>query len=511
MQMSEESDAISRPTTEPPASEAEGLRALVVRGIAWKGVSQVGIQLTRVALAVAIARILAPEEYGIAAMTLIFSGFVLIFADLALGQALVQRAVLTAADKATAFWTSVAAGAAFTALGVAAADPIARFFGEPRLEAMIVVLSLTFLISAVGTTQSALLVREMNFRALELRELTATIVGASVALAGALAAFGAWAIVAQQIAASATTTILVWRYSPWRPTIAFSGASLRRFAGFSANVLGTQMLTQLRVATPNAIIGRALDSSALGIYSLAFNIILVPFNRIAIPVSQVLFPALSRIQDEQAQLAEYWRRSIRLLGAGVMPSLVGLIVVAPEFIEATLGSDWEKAGPTVRLLAVVGLLQTLQFLNPIVLQALDRTTLLLCWSLFSFAAAVVALVIGLRWGIVGVAAALAVSSAITEPAYAWLTGRLLGVGFVRLLSDIAGIAQATAAMAALVLIVQLGLADTGLVAIVRLLILVALGTVAYLACLLWRAPDVVRDARSIRSGRRDDAAATSSY
>ena len=480
------------------AEDSRHLQRLIVRGVTWKGLSQLAIQLTRMAVAVAVARILAPEEYGLAGMALVFAGFVLIFSDLALGQVLVQRRTLTQADKATAFWTSLCAGLTFTGLGVAASGPIADFFGEPRLEAMVAALSVTFFISSVGATQSALLVREMDFRTLELRELVGTAVGSAVAIGAALAGLGAWAIVAGQLATTATTTTLVWAYSPWRPSLVYSWESLRRFAGFSANVLGTQLLVQLRTATPNVVIGRSLGAAALGTYVLAYNIILVPFNRIAVPVAQVMFPAMSRLQDERRVLAAYWRRSLRLLAAVVTPALVGLILVAPEFVEAALGPDWQDATPVIRLLALVGLLQTLQVLNPVVLQALDRTGLLLRWSLLSFAAAVAGLVIGLQWGIVGVAAGFAAAAALTEPTYAWLTARLLAVPLRSLLRDLAGVVQAIAAMTAAVALCRLSLTDVSLPPVVRLLTLVAVGTAVYLPCLAWRAPDVLRDVRRVR-------------
>ena len=417
---------------------------------------------------------------------------------------LVQRPSLTQTDKATAFWTSVAAGATFTVAGIAAAGPIAGFFDEPRLESMIVALSFTFLISAVGTTQSALLVREMDFRSLELRELAATAAGAAVALGGAMAGWGAWAVVSQQIATTAVTTILVWVVSPWRPTAVYSRRSLRWFAGFSANVLGTQVLTQLRTATPNVVIGRALGASALGTYVLAFNVILVPFNRIAVPIAQVLFPAMSRIQQDRVRLADYWRRSVLLLAAVAMPSLVGLIILAPEFVDTLLGDDWERAVPVLRLLAFVGLLQTLQFLNPVVLLTLDRTTLLFRWTILSFGAMLAALFIGLHWGIVGVAVAFAAAAAVTETAYGWLTSRLLGIPFLRVVGDLARVGQATALMAAVVVAGRISLAAMGVPSGMRLLLLALLGAVVFVPALAWRAPDVVRDARSVRRRSGDE-------
>src|SRR5215218_2565517 len=149
------------PPVEPSPGPGGDLRSLVIGGIAWKAFGQVGIQITRLLVALALARILAPTEYGLAGMALVFSSFVLIFSDLSLGQAIVQRRSLSEVDKATAFWVSVGAGATFTVLGIALSGAVAAFFGEAELQPMIAALSLSFLISSIGTTQSALLVREM--------------------------------------------------------------------------------------------------------------------------------------------------------------------------------------------------------------------------------------------------------------------------------------------------------------------------------------------------------------
>lgn len=505
--MRDEPDAGGHVAPEPPASGVEGLQPLVLRGIAWKGIGQIGIQTTRLVVALALARILAPEEYGIAGMALVFGSFILIFSDLALGQAIVQRRSLTAEDKATAFWTSVGAGTAFTLVGIGLAGPVADFFDEPRLRPMIMVLSLNFLISSIGTTQSALLVREMAFRGLEIREIAAAAAGAVTAITVALAGFGAWAIITQQLAVSIVSTLLVWLYSSWRPTRRFSMERLRGLAGYTANVFGTNTVTQLRATTDNVLIGRFLGAPALGAYALAYNIILVPFNRIAVPVAQVLFPAMSRIQDDPGLVAVYWRRSMRMLGAFAMPALVGLTLVAPDFVPVVLGEKWTDAVPVIQLLALVGLLQTLQFLNPAVLQALDRTSLLFRWSLVSYAVAVIAFVIGLHWGIVGVAAAFLVAASITEPTFAWLTGRLVGVGVGTLARDLAGVAQATIAMAGAVLVTRLWLVDAGFGASARLAAGVPIGALVYLGVCYWRAPGVVEEARRLRPKGRSSAEA----
>ena len=481
------------------------MRASIASGLAWKVASQVFRQLARVAVVVILARLLTPAEYGLAAMVLVFSALVLIFADLALGAALVQRRELSEADRSTVFWTSAGMGVLFTLAGIAMSWPIAAFYGEPEVQPLFAVLSISFLVTALGTTQSALLNRDMRFRNLELRMMAGTVVGGTAGIVVAAAGGGAWAIIVQQLGIAAASTALLWAFSSWRPRFTYSVESFRSLAGFSANVFGTRVLFYANRNLDNLLIGRFLGPAGLGAYAIAYNVMLMPLARVAQPIVEVLFPAMSRIQDDRPRMAAMWLRANRMIGAITIPAMTGLIIVAPEFVATLFGERWSEATPVIQILAWVGLLQSLQRLNSSVLQACDRTGTLLRYSIVVLVASVVAFVVGLHWGIVGVAAGYAVSSTLVEPYYTWLTARVLEVRLVEFLRTLAGVAQATLGMAAVVLGAKLWVVSPSLPAGVRLLILVALGAGTYLALAAWRAPELRADVRGLR--RRRSAAA----
>ena len=470
-------------------------------GLAWKVASQVFRQLSRVAVVVILARLLTPAEYGVAAMVLVFSTLVLIFTDLALGAALVQREELSERDRSTVFWTSVTAGVGFTFLGIALSWPLAAFYGEPEVQPLFAVMSVSFLVTALGTAHSALLNREMRFKSLELRMMAGTFVGGVVGIAVAYAGYGAWAIIWQQLAIAAVSTAFLWLFSPWRPRFIFSGASLRSLGGFSANVFGTRVLFYMNRKLDHMLIGRFLGASALGAYAVAYNVMLMPLSRIAQPVVEVLFPAMSRIQDDRKRMAAMWLRANRMIGAISIPAMVGLMIVAPEFVATLFGSRWEEAVPVIQILAWVGLLQSLQRLNSSVLQACDRTGTLLRYSIVVLLASVVAFVGGLHWGIVGVATGYAISSTLVEPYYAWITARVLDVPLADYARSLAGVAQATAGMAAVVLAAKVWLVSPELAAGLRLAIFVALGLGSYGLLAAWRAPELRADVRGLRRER----------
>ena len=475
------------------------LRARVRRGLGWKAASQVFRQLSRVVVVVILARLLEPADFGLAAMVLAFSALILVFSDLGLGAALVQRASLSEADRSTIFWTNVAAGTALTAIGVAASWPIAAFYGEPEVQPLMAALSVSFLVTALGATQSALLSRTMEFRPLELRQMTATLAGGVVGIVVALQGYGAWAIITQQIAISAVSTVLLWTFSPWRPHMTFSVASLRGVAGFGANVFGARLLFYVSRNADNLLIGRVLGPAALGAYALAYSIMLVPLERIAAPVYEVLFPAFSRLGDDTRRIARSWLRANRMIAAISLPAMAGMIVVAPDFVQVVLGERWSDATPVIRILAWVGLVQSLVRLNSSVLQARDRTDLLLRWSLLITAVNVGAFVLGLQWGVVGVAACYAVANTALQPLNVWLTGRSVGVRVSDFARSLAGVAQATVAMTLCALAVRLALLELDVDEAVRLALVIVVGAVVFLAACAWRVPELRADLDLLRS------------
>lgn len=483
----------------PPG--AASIRSSVLHGVGWKVVSQIVLQLSRIAVAVVIARLLSPRDFGLAGMALIFSSLVLVFSDLALGAALVQRPTLTERDRSTTFWIGVAAGLFFTGIGIAASGPLADFYGEPEVRPLFAALSLSFLVTSLGTTQTALLTREMNFRTLELRIMTGTIAGAAVGIALAVKGEGPWAIIAQQLTIAVVSTTILWAASPWRPRLVFSVASLRELAGFGGNVLGHRLLYYLHRNVDNLLVGRFIGPAALGAYSIAYNVMLVPFSRIAGPLQEVLFPAFARMQDDPDRIVRVWTRVTRLVASFSVPSLLGIIIVAPEFVHTVLGERWSEVVPLLRILAWVGLLQSLQTLNGDILQALDRTSLLLRYTIVFFLVHLTAFVIGLHWGVVGVAAGYAISSTIVEPLYAWVTCRTLGIPLRAFAGPLAGVFQAAALMSGFVLVLQRLLVHEGVPSGARLGLLVLAGAVAFAGTCAWRAPEITSDLRALAGGR----------
>ena len=480
----------------PDAPMSDSIGSRIRSGVGWKAASQITLQVSRMVVAVILARLLAPDAWGLAAMVLVVSGFVVVFTDSALVSALIQRRDLRDEDSHTVFWTSALIGVILMLAGFALAGPLADFYGEPAVRGLFAALSVGFLVSALKTTQVALVLRDMQFRRLELRQMAATVVGAVVGITVAVAEPGPWAIIGQQLAEMFTLTVLMWFATPWRPGATFSFASLRRLGGFAGNVFGENLLYQAGRNLSGLLIGRFLGAASVASYAFATNIILVPFSRIAAPLQQVFFPAFSQLRDDRERMADIWIRATRLVGLISIPSLVGLAIVAPDFVNVVLGSAWDDAIPVIQILALVGLIQSLQTLTGEVLLALGRANWLFRFTILWFCGTVGAFVLGLQWGIVGVAACLAVVTVLIEPIRTYLTSYALGISPWRFVRSLSGVAQAAALMGIVALATRAALLETSVPAWARLVLVVAIGAAVFTVCCLWRAPEVVGEVRA---------------
>lgn len=430
-------------------------------------------------------------------MALIFTSFAWIFADLSLGSVLIQRPNLTEADRSTVFWTTVTAGAVMTLVGVALAPLAGVFFSTPAVTPLFATASLLTFISALGGTQMALLTREMNFRSLEIREIASTLFGTAAAIAMALMGFGAWTIVGQMLLTAAASTFLVWRLSTWRPKLLYSRASLRSLGSFGIKTLSSKILSYLTINADNLLIGRYLGSIALGVYTIAYNVMFLATDRIAVPVQTVFYSAFARLQNDRVRLGRAWLRGTQLVASIAVPAFLGLAVVAPDFVPVVLGPRWHKAVPVLQLLSVAGIAQSFATLDWSVIQAMGRPGRVLRFMTFSAAITVAAFVIGLQWGIVGVAGLFAVARIISMVVFTWLTCRTISMPVGEFVRSASWILAFSLPMAAIVYVARVALAPAGIPAGLQLAVLVVLGMGIYVGLLMWRAPELVSELRDL--------------
>lgn len=343
-------------------------------------------------------RLLTPADFGLLAMALVFTGFANIFSKIGIAQALIQRKDLKEAHRSSAFWVSLVTGALVFIAILAIAPWVADFYNEPRLVPIISVISTIYAIGAVGRVPNALLRRRLDFRSIGISSVLGTVIGGAAAIVMAMTDFGVWSLVAYQWLSGVIDTVLQWLWARWRPTLTFSRWATKDLFSFGVNLSAFQLFNYWTRNADNLLIGRFIGSAALGYYSRAYSLMLLPVTQVTDVVGSVMWSALARIQDEKSRVKRIILRSVGLIGLINFPIVLGLFVVAERFIPLLVGEQWIPAVSTFRILAFVGLLQSVSSVSIWIFQSQGRADLMLRWQIIKGTIAIISFAVGIAIG-----------------------------------------------------------------------------------------------------------------
>lgn len=465
-----------------------------ISGTKWSALSQFGRQGLGFVVTAILARLLSPDAYGLLGMALVVTGFVHIFKDLGTSSALVQRKELSDELTSSVFWLNVLFGLLSTGIVLLIAPWVALFYREAQVIPVLRVLSLSFAVSALSITQQALLTRQMAFDKLARIELVSSAAGAVVGIGMAGSGMGVWSLVGQALCQSVTTTILLWIASAWRPQLRLDLGEVRSVASYSLNLSGFNIFNYFVRNADNILIGRYLGATPLGYYSLAYRLMLYPLSNVSNVLGRVVFPAFVQIQDDDVRFRRVYLRLCASISAITFPMMLGLLAVATPLVAAVLGPRWMPVATLLTILALVGMAQSIGTTVGHIYKAKGRTDWMLAWGVFSGVVTVSLFVIGLRWGVVGVAAAYAIRTALLIlPGYA-IPFKLIGLAVrdlaVALWATLrAGLAMFGGVVALRIALNWMGIAQPWIVLGVSVLT----GVLIYGALMLWGRPPVLWD------------------
>ncbi|HZR91918.1 MAG TPA: MOP flippase family protein [Gaiellaceae bacterium] len=463
-------------------SEDKDIRRRTISGLGWTASSQLVLQATQFAFTATLARLLVPHEFGLMALIAVFTGFVTVFVDFGLTAAIIQRPRLEERHLTTAFWTNLLAGVVLMLVMMGAAPGVAAFFGQPRLLGLTLAVSPDFVLGAAGMVQMALLQRQMDFRRIAIVENTTLLASNGLAVGLAASGFGVWSLAAYFLASTGFRSLALWVATPWRPGWRIDRGAFGDLWQFSSRLAAFNALNYWARNADNLLIGRFVGTAPLAYYNRAYNLMLLPVGLVASVTSRVMFPALSRLHEDQEQVKRVYLRATGLIALVTFPAMIGLLVVANPFILSVYGERWRPVVPILQILCIPSIVQCLTRTTGWIFQSQGRADWMFRWGVVSTVTVIVSFFIGLPWGVKGVSVAYACWTVLMASPSFSIAGRLIGVTLADVARSVIGVATASAAMGAVVWLV-LELLPTGWGAGLDLAICVATGALAYAAAL----------------------------
>ncbi len=352
-----------------------------------------------------LARLLFPKDFGIIAIVMIFISFGRAITNAGLSQALIQKKKSNSVEDNSVFYFNLFVGLIFTFIVFLCSKFIAGYFSEPILKNILRVISFWFIINAVSIIQDVKLTRDLNFKAKFKINIISVFISSFLSISLAFLGFGIWSLVIHLILTQIMRSILLWRFSKWRPLLVFRWHALKKLLPFGFNILLSSIFSGFRINIFAIVIGKAYTASQLGLYNKANQLQNITSKTFTTSLQNVLFPVFSQIQDDIVLLKRGLRKSMRYLFFIITPIMVFFIFKSEEIIIFLLTDKWIESAYYLKILSFLGIIYPLQMMNLNVLKAINLSKkflfMTLLWDSLSIFSAIITSFFSIKIMIIG--------------------------------------------------------------------------------------------------------------
>lgn len=481
----------------PPPQLTERQSAL--RSLGWSALQKWFVRLGGVVTFVVIGRLLEPAEIGLAALALAAVSFLSVVADFGMSTFLVQAHDAGRRTTSTVFWFALTLGCVAALLVAVAAAPFAALLGQPQAEPVLRVLAAGVVLTSLTSVPSALLRREMRFKALAMQGVGSAVVSAAVGISLAVAGAGVWALVVQHLAQNAFTLAWVWAASRWLPALTLSRATLGEIRRFGVPLLGITVLQAVRDRVDQFLVGGIAGVATLGYWTMATRILSL-VNEVTMSVMDyVALPLFVRLREDHPRFARGYETAVGFSTAMLAPAVAVLAATSPVVIPALFGPQWQESILPAQLLCIGYAIGAAGYFTKPALLALGRAGVAWAVTGASLVLHVVIAALAVPHGLDVLAAAFSVEILLVVGGSALVLRRSLGLeldAYARAVRSLLAAAAAAAVMFPL-------MAHDRVDGILGALAVALVGMAVYLAVMLLVNRSLVlealRDARAMRS------------
>jgi O-antigen/teichoic acid export membrane protein len=459
------------------------LNQRMANGIAWMVAARLTDRAIGVVSTLILARLLVPADFGLVAMATAIGGILELMGAFSFDMALIQHRQAERRHYDTVWTFGVIFGCSCALILTLLAAPAAAFYHEPRLQAVVHVLALSYLINAFSNVGVVAFRKELEFGKEFLFILVRRLVTFTITIGLAWWLHSYWALVAGMTAGRLVNVIMSYCMHHYRPRLCLSAAG--ELFHFSKWLLINNALFFMLHDGATFLIGRIFGAAELGVYTVSYEISNLPSTELVAPINRAAFPAFSKMQDN-AQISHAYLGLVGMIALLILPVGVGIAAVAEPLVLTALGAQWASATPLIQLLALHGALAALQGNNGTVWLAMGKPRATTVAAAMFLATLFPALYFCLhRYGIIGAGYAYLLANAATLPYGLWMSQRLLGFSWRAVA---AALWRPLAAVTLMYCVVQLvNQAMAGSVPALRLVAGVAAGAACYAgtALALW--------------------------
>lgn len=415
---------------------SESLKQKTVKGVAWSAIDNIAGYAVTFVVGIILARLLSPEDYGLLGLIAIFTAICNCFISSGFSSALIRKKDATKDDYSTVFIFNLVMSILLYGVMFVCAPLIADFFGRHELVALTRVSTIGLIIGSLAFVQRTRLTKRIDFKTQTKITIISSIIRGVVGISLAFAGCGVWALVFQEMAGSMTSTILLFFFNKWFPSIKFSTASFRELFGYSSKLLISGLLDTIWKEIYQVVIGKCYAPATLGQYTRATMFCGMLSSNLTGIVQRVSFPVLSQIQEDPSKLKDGYRRIIRTTMLITFCATLLLAAIAKPMILVLIGEKWLQAATFLQIVCFSSMLYPLHSINLNMLQVKGRSDLFLKLEIIKKIIAVAPLLLGIFVSIYWMLISSVFVSLIAYYLNAYYSGPLLGYSMRAQIKDI---------------------------------------------------------------------------
>lgn len=404
-------------------------RHMVLGSLGWKWMELAGVTIVQLGVSVLLARLLTPVDFGVIALVGVFVSLANVFVVSGLGTALVQKKRVDSRDLSSVFFASLAVAGVLFSFTFLLAPVLADFYERSELTLVMRVLAAFIVLTPLNVVQNALVSRGMLFKKVFANSSIATLLSGVLGVALAMAGYGLWALVAQQVASQLLLSALLWLSVRWRPTLEFSWARLRGMYSFSWRMLASGLIDTLYGQARTLIIGLTYAPGVLGFYTKGQSFPNMIVTALDGSIQAVMLPVLSAQQDDGPTMKDIMRRAMVMSSYVVFPAMAGMAAVADPLVRLLLTEKWLPAVPFLQIFCGVYAFWPVHTANLQAVVALGRSDVMLRLEVVKKIVGVSVLLLSVPFGPLAIAAGSMVMSVINTIINARPNVELLAYGY----------------------------------------------------------------------------------
>ncbi len=471
-----------------------GLKQKVVHSLGWNLAGSVIIQLLNLITKIILARLLFPADFGIFAMVFIFINFLGIFVGFGISSAIIYKKEEPQKTLNTAVVLTTIIGIVLFFISYFSSNVIAVFFNQELLEPMIKLVSVVFLFDSLSTLLYATFIKELEFKKKTIIDITSVFIYSILVLVLVYIGLGVWALVISYVLQHLFVVILLWIFSPRRPSWEYDKTIAKEMFHFGKYALATSIIAWAITSIDNLFVGKQLGDESLGYYSMSFTIAALPVVSFTHLITAVFHPVYAKIQDDQNRLKEAYLKPLEWSLTVILPVSVGLFILADILVLVLFGEKWLPIVPLLKIFAIYCILRTVCTIIAQLLEGIGKPKDAAKIVFIELIILCIGIITLISWGLYGVAIAVVFARFVSMILYIRKINAVLSVNIIDYILILWKKICALSVMGILVFSVRKILVEN---TVFNLIILISLGVAIYFICIIYVDKKLIAEGKSL--------------